>query len=223
MRRLLPLQPLNSLTLLGFRHKLTEIGTPRPRAASTAALQLRSENMLRVDTSFLVIIDVQGKLAQLMHEKEELFDGLQRIIKGVQVLGIPIIWVEQNPEGLGPTVPEVARLLSDIKPISKFTFSCCRDGQFTSALASSNRRQALLVGIETHVCVYQTAVDLLEQGYEVQIVTDAVSSRTKHNMKIGLERMREAGAGLTSTETVLFELLRTAKADKFREIAQIVK
>lgn len=179
--------------------------------------------MLKPEETVLVIIDVQGKLAQLMHKKEELFENLQKIIKGVRVLGIPIIWLEQNPEGLGPTIPEVTSLLSGIKPISKFSFSCCGDECFIGALSSLNRKQVLLAGIETHVCVYQTAVDLVGMGYEAHIVADAVSSRTKENKKIGLERMREIGASLTSTETALFELLRTARADKFKEIARIVK
>jgi nicotinamidase-related amidase len=179
--------------------------------------------MLKQEETVLVIIDVQGKLAQLMHKKEELFENLQKIIKGARVLGIPIIWLEQNPAGLGPTIPEVASLLSDIKPISKFSFSCCGDERFISALNSLNRKQVLLAGIETHICVYQTAADLVGLGYDVQIVADAVSSRAKENKKIGLERMREIGASLTSTETALFELLRTARADKFKEIARIVK
>jgi len=179
--------------------------------------------MLKLGETVLVIIDVQGKLAQLMHKKEELFENLQKIIKGARVLGIPIIWLEQNPEGLGTTVPEVSNLLGDIKPISKFSFSCCGDERFVSTLNSCNRKQVLLAGIETHICVYQTAMDLVASGYEVQIVADAISSRTKNNKKIGLERIKEVGASLTSTETALFELLRTAKAEKFKEVARIVK
>ncbi|MCX5800149.1 MAG: hydrolase [Candidatus Eisenbacteria bacterium] len=179
--------------------------------------------MLKTETTVLVIIDVQGKLAHLMHRKEELFENLQKIIKGARILGIPILWLEQNPEGLGPTIPELAALLDDVGPISKFSFSCCGDDRFVTALNSLNRKQVLLAGIETHICVYQTATDLVASGYEVQIVSDAVSSRTKENRKIGLERIKEIGAGLTGTETALFELLRTAKAEKFKEIAKIVK
>lgn len=170
-----------------------------------------------------MIIDVQGKLALLMYKKEELFQSLQKLIEGIRILGIPVIWLEQNPEGLGPTVPEVSSLLGDIKPMSKFSFSCCGDDGFMAALQSVNRRQVLLAGIEAHVCVYQTAADLVTLGYEVETITDAVSSRTKENKKIGLERMREAGAGLTGVETVLFELLRTSKDGHFKQIARILK
>jgi len=179
--------------------------------------------MLNLEETVLVIIDVQGKLARLMYEKDKLFENLQKAIRGARVLGIPIIWLEQNPKGLGSTVPEVASLLSDTKPISKFSFSCCGDEGFINVLNSMNRKQVLLAGIEAHVCVYQTAADLVALGYEVEILTDAVSSRTKENREIGLQKMHEVGASLTSTETALFELLKTAKAGQFKEIARIVK
>jgi len=179
--------------------------------------------MLTPENTVLIIVDVQGKLAQLMHKKEALFENLQRIIKGSQILGIPILWAEQNPEGLGPTIPEVARLLSNIQPISKFSFSCCGSERFMQELEALDRKQVLIAGIEAHVCVYQTTMDLLELGYEVQIVADAVSSRAAENREIGLARMKDAGASLTSTEAALFELLKVARGVKFKEILKIVK
>lgn len=179
--------------------------------------------MLELKNTVLIIVDVQGKLANLMHKKEVLFENLQKIIKGAKALGIPILWAEQNPKGLGPTVPEVANLLSNNQPISKMKFSCCGSDHFIKALRELNRKQILIVGIETHVCVYQTAIDLLDSGYEVQIVADAVSSRTEENKRIGLEKTRDAGAALTSIETALFELLRVAEGEKFKEILKIVK
>lgn len=180
--------------------------------------------MLTVDNTALLIIDVQGKLAQLMHQKEKLFANLEKIIKGAQVLELPLIWTEQVPEKLGPTSPELAELLiRSAQPISKASFSCCGVEPFVSALAQTKRRQVLVTGIETHICVYQTSVDLLAQGYEVQVVADAVSSRTTENRQLGLDRMHSAGAVLTSTEMALFELLRVAEGDKFRQISKIVK
>jgi len=180
--------------------------------------------MLTVDNTALLIIDVQGKLAQLMHQKEKLFANLEKIIKGAQVLELPLIWTEQVPEKLGPTSPELAELLiRSAQPISKASFSCCGVEPFVSALAQTKRRQVLVTGIETHICVYQTSVDLLAQGYEVQVVADAVSSRTAENRQLGLDRMHSAGAVLTSTEMALFELLRVAEGDKFRQISKIVK
>ena len=180
--------------------------------------------MLTIDNTLLVVIDVQGKLAEIMHDKENLFANLERIIKGVQVLNIPIIWTEQVPEKLGSTLPQFSKLLADsTKPIPKSSFSCCGVAPFTDALKSSGRQQILMAGIETHVCVYQTTLDLLAEGYEVQIVTDAVSSRTPENRHIGLTRMKDAGAILTSTEMALFELLRVAEGPQFKQIAKIVK
>ena len=180
--------------------------------------------MLTVDNTALVVIDVQGKLAEIMHDKENLFANLERIIKGVQVLDIPIIWTEQVPEKLGPTLPQFSELLTgSSNPISKSSFSCCGVSPFTDALKSLGRQQILISGIETHVCVYQTTLDLLADGYEVQIITDAVSSRTPENRHIALARLKDAGAILTSTEMALFELLRVAEGTEFRQIAKIVK
>ncbi len=180
--------------------------------------------MLNLSNTALVVIDVQGKLAQLMYQKETLFDNLQKIIKGAQVLELPIIWNEQLPEKLGPTTPEIAELLAHAtRPIAKASFSCCGNPPFMDALKAIQRKQVLVTGIESHVCVYQTCLDLLNLGYEVQVVADAVSSRTAENRQIGLERMKEAGATLTSAEMALFELLRVAEGPKFKEITKIVK
>jgi nicotinamidase-related amidase len=114
-------------------------------------------------------------------------------------------------------------LLPDIKPITKFSFSCCGEEAFPPQMKALGRKQVLLTGIETHVCVYQTAVDLASNGYEVQVVADCVSSRTTFNRDIGLDRMRACGAGITSVETALFELLKVARGDKFKEISRIIK
>jgi nicotinamidase-related amidase len=130
---------------------------------------------------------------------------------------------EQYPQGLGPTVSEITRLLPEVKPITKVSFSCCQEAAFPAAMEASKRKQVLLTGIEAHVCVYQTALDLLSGGYEVQVVADCVSSRAPFNRDIGLNRICAAGGSATSVETALFELLRVAKGDKFKEISKIVK
>jgi nicotinamidase-related amidase len=179
--------------------------------------------MLNIGNSLLLLIDIQGKLAGLMHDKALLFTNLQKLVKGVQVLGVPILWVEQNPAGLGPTIPEVAELLPDVEPISKMSFSSCRNDRFLQAFKALTCSQVLVAGIETHICVYQTTADLVGMGVEVQVVTDAVSSRTAENKAIGLRKMTDAGAVLTSVETVLFELLGVAEGDAFKKIIRIVK
>ena len=178
--------------------------------------------MLNPQDAVLVVIDIQGKLAGLMHEREALYDNAAKMIKGAQVLEIPVIWTEQNPDGLGPTILEIAKLMQT-EPIPKFAFSCCGEAKFMQALRDINRRQVLLTGIETHVCVYQTAVELLADGYEVHVVADAVSSRTFANKRLGLARMKDAGAKITGTEMALFEMLKVAQGDKFKQIIKIVK
>ena len=179
--------------------------------------------MLKTEDAILLLVDIQGKLAHLMHDKQRLFENLQKLVKGIQVLGVPILWVEQNPIGLGPTIPEVADLLPTVKPIGKMSFSSCRNDRFLQALRNLNRQQVLIAGIETHICVYQTTADLVDLGVEVHVVTDAVSSRSAENKAIGLQKMRDAGARWTSVETALFELLKVAGGEPFKEILRIVK
>jgi len=179
--------------------------------------------MITCADTALVLVDVQAKLAPAMHDKEVLLDNLERLVRGVRILGVPILWTEQNPAGLGSTLPEFADLLPDQKPVSKFSFSCCGSEQFRNELNALKRKNLLIAGIEAHVCVYQTAADLIHLQYEVQIVADAVASRTPENKRIGLEKSKSVGASLTSTETVLFELLKDAKNEKFKEIVKIVK
>ena len=179
--------------------------------------------MLKPETSILVIVDVQGRLATLMHNKDAFFENVVRMVKGAKVLGIPILWNEQLPDKLGSTIPQVREALSGMQPLAKNTFSCCGNPQFMAALRAAKRTQVLLVGMESHVCVYQTAVDLLQFGYEVYVVADTVSSRTAENCQIGIDKIRDAGGQVTSVETALFEMLHVAEGDEFKQIIQIVK
>ena len=179
--------------------------------------------MITTEDTALVLIDVQKKLVPAMYNKEALLDNLKKMVKGARLLGLPILPTEQNPAGLGPTVAEIAELLPDEKPVSKFSFSSCGTEQFIKKLEAVNRQNILIVGMEAHVCVYQTAADLVHLKYDVQVVADAVASRTLENKRIGLEKSKAAGASITSTETVLFELIKVAQGDKFKEIIKIVK
>ena len=181
--------------------------------------------MLKAEDTVLIVIDVQGRLAHLMHQKEILFENIQKMITGAKVLDIPIIWAEQIPEKLGDTIPDIKELLHNfrLEPFPKNCFSCIADESILKKLQSLKRKQVLLVGIETHVCIYQTAMDLLELNYEVQVVADAVSSRTLDNKVIGLERMKSMGVAVSSVEMILFELLKVAEGAKFKDIMKIVK
>jgi nicotinamidase-related amidase len=179
--------------------------------------------MLKQKDCCLVIVDVQGKLAQLMHDKDNLFKNIRILIQSAKILDIPILWCQQVPAALGPTVPEIAELLTGNKPIDKSSFSCCGCDEFNGEMGKVGRKQVLLCGIETHVCVYQTAIDLLAKDYEVEVIADAVSSRTAENKQIGLNKMAAEGAKISCVETALFELLRTAEHPQFRQIAKLVK
>lgn len=179
--------------------------------------------MLTADSTVLIVTDVQGKLAQLMHEKDSFFDSLTMMIRAARVLGIPIVWLEQVPDKMGATTPEVARLLEGLAPIAKRSFSAWGEPKFRDALTDLNRRQVLMTGIETHICVLQTSADLLTEGFEVQVVADAVASRHPINKAVGLERIRIAGGLPTTVETAVFEIMREAGGPAFREIIGIVK
>lgn len=179
--------------------------------------------MLRTEDAVLVVVDVQGKLAQLMSDKETVFANIQRMIRGAQVLAVPILWAEQLPDKLGPTIPEISCLMLDLQPIPKTSFSCAGNPRFVTALEELNRKQVLIVGIEAHVCVYQTAVDLAEAGYSVEVVEDAIASRIATNRSVGVRKMAASGVGLTSTEMALFELMGDADHPAFREVQAVIK
>lgn len=179
--------------------------------------------MFSIKDTVLIVIDVQGRLAGLMYEKEPLFKNIRHIIRGCRILGIPVICTEQVPEKIGKTIFEVSEFLQDNDPVKKISFSCCGNEEFNRRLKTSNRRQILIAGIEAHVCVYQTVMDLCKSGYEVQVISDCISARSKKSLDIGIERMKNAGASLTSVEMILCELLRTAEHKNFKEILDILK
>ncbi|MGD0021828.1 MAG: hydrolase [Smithellaceae bacterium] len=179
--------------------------------------------MLSRNAAVLVIVDIQGNLAQSVFDKENLFANAIKLIKGFKVFNLPIIVTEQTPQKLGQTIPQISAELEGIKPIAKETFSCWADVHFREKLEALSRRYIVLLGIESHVCVYQTALDLISKGYNVHLVADAVSSRTKDSRDIGLHAMKSAGAQLASTEMVLFELLYTAADPQAKDIFKIVK
>jgi nicotinamidase-related amidase len=178
---------------------------------------------LNTANTVLILIDFQERLFPVMNAKEKLLQNVVKLVKGAKALEIPVIITEQYPKGLGPTIPEIKELLPDMKPIEKVCFSCCDNEAFNKSLESLKRKQVLITGIEAHICVYQTAMALARQGYEVQVVTDCVSSREPDNKAVALARMGAAGINPTTTEMALFELLKVAQGDKFKQISSIVK
>lgn len=171
----------------------------------------------------LVVVDVQERLLPAIFEKERVVQNAVRLVKGAAILGVPVLATEQYRKGLGPTVAEVAAAIPGFAPIEKLAFSARGAAGFTSALRATNASDAILCGIEAHVCVCQTCLDLLADGFRVVVVADAVSSRTPENYRFGLDRMRAAGAVIVSTEMLLFELLEQAGTDEFKQILALVK
>ena len=179
--------------------------------------------MLSKQHSLLHIIDVQERLFNVMHNKEYLRDNMVRLLKGVKVMDLPVVWMEQYPQGIGPTITELSDLMESKKPLEKMCFSSCRKPNFIEELQEWGRNQILVMGIEAHVCVYQTVAGLLSRGFEVSVVADAVSSRTKNNYEFALRAMEAKGAKITTVEMALFELLEEAGTDEFRRISRIIK
>ena len=184
---------------------------------------MKAPELLTTDNAALLVIDIQERLFPVMHDKEKLLRNVVKLIQGIKVLEVPVILTEQYPKGLGPTIPEIKGLIPDVKPVEKVCFSCCDEPSFGEALGALKRKQVLIAGIEAHICVYQTARALARAGYEVQVVGDGVASRDPENKLVALFKMGAAGISPTTTEMALFELLKIAKGDKFKQISSIVK
>jgi nicotinamidase-related amidase len=180
---------------------------------------------LEPDQCALIVVDIQEKLLPPIWEKERLVRNTQLLIRLAGILKIPALVTTQYTKGLGSTVPEISALLPDTPAIDKLMFSCFGSDAFCSLLKSlpGQRTTVLLCGMETHICVMQTALGALREGYLVHVAADAVSSRTELNWRIGLERMRAAGAILSSTEMMMYELLRSSGAPAFKELLPYLK
>ena len=170
----------------------------------------------------LAVIDVQEAFRPAVLDFDRVAANIGVLVQGARILGLPVLVTEQYPSGLGETVPEIAQHLEGVRRIEKVCFSALDAEGFPAALAD-DRDQVVLCGIEAHVCVNQTAEDLLATGREVHVVQDAVSSRTEENRQLGLHKMERSGAGVTSVETALFELLRRAGTPEFKEVQALVK
>lgn len=178
--------------------------------------------MFTVEKACLVVVDVQGKLATIVDDSETVIENVAKLVQAMKALEVPILWLEQNPSRLGGTALDIAQHLQG-QPIAKMVFSACQEEAFVEAMKENGRSQFIVTGIETHICVYQTARQLKEQGFEVEVVVDAVSSRTKANKEIGLTKMNALGIYPTSTEMILYELLQRADHEHFKTILKLVK
>ena len=175
---------------------------------------------LEAESCALVVVDIQQKLLPPIFQKEQLVRNTQLLIRAAGILKIPAIVSTQYEKGLGGTVPEVAFLLPEVEPVDKNLFSCFGSDVFCTLLKRlpGHRNTLLLCGMESHICVMQTALAALRDGYLVHVASDAVGSRTEWNWKIGLDRMRAAGAVISSTEMMIYELMRSSASPAFKEL-----
>ena len=171
----------------------------------------------------LLIIDIQERLAVVMDKKDQVVRNTLHLVELAKMLNIPVVVTEQYPKGLGRTLPEIASALPSYLPIEKISFNCCGEASFNDQIARLGRKKIIVTGMETHICVLQTGLGLLQEGFHVHLVADAVCSRTKANWRSGLELIRDAGAVITNTETVLFQLLGVAGTPEFKAISNRIK
>ena len=187
-------------------------------------------NLLERDNTVLVVVDVQEPFRKSVFERDRVITNVIKLVEAAKVLGLPVIATLQNRARMGDLIPEVASVLPGSTgegvlhpPIDKMTFSCCGVEAFRAAVERIERNTVLLCGVETHICVNQTAHDLAALGYRVHVAADAVSSRRESDWQIGLEKMRQSGVIVTSTEAAIFELLKDAAAPEFKAILELVK
>jgi len=179
--------------------------------------------MLTKEKSGLIVVDVQGKLATIVDDSERYITNLVKLVKAAKLLELPILWLEQNPEKLRKTVPDSTDALASISPITKYTFSGCGEPAFVEAVKKAKVNTWLVSGIETHICVYQTSLELLNMGYMVELVSDCVSSRAVSNKELALAKLARKGAEVTSLEMCLFELIKDCRSDQFKEALNLIK
>ena len=187
-------------------------------------MEIKNKFFLNAKDSVLVVIDVQEKLCRAMDDKvlRHLVANAGILLEAAAELQIPVVGTEQYVKGLGELLPELKNRLGE-PTHEKMTFSCCGDPTFTEKLKVLGKKQVIIVGMECHVCVLQTVIELLDADFNVHLVRDAVMSRRKDNWLVGLETARDAGAVITSTETALFQLLKVAGTDEFRKLSKLVR
>ena len=171
----------------------------------------------------VVLIDLQERLLVTMPDRERLVANIRVLLEAAKLLDVPILWTEQYPKGLGPTEPSMARLLPPREGAEKIVFSAWRSPEFSAKLRATDRRSVIMAGIETHVCVMQTALDLVYAGYQVFVPQDCVSSRTEANKQVGLSIMDKAGAAVTSVETAVFQMFERAGGEAFKAFQKMIR
>ena len=176
-----------------------------------------------LENTIAVCVDIQEKFTDIIYKFDKVLYNSQILIDGLNILQVPIIVTEQYPRGLGCTISEIKKHLNEYHPIEKLAFSCCGSDEFCDALKKCGKKNVIVFGIETHVCVLQTVLDLIEMEYQPVLIEDCVSSRKESDRNTAINRMRQEGAIITSYESILFELSRVAGTEKFKQISKLVK
>ncbi|MEH0372915.1 isochorismatase family protein [Vibrio mimicus] len=179
--------------------------------------------MLNKQDTGLILVDIQGKLARLVSNSDEVISNCKKLIQGAQALGLPIVWLEQNPDKLGATCEELKVLLSDQQPIAKFTFDACGEPNFHHAIQASGKKSWLICGIEAHICVYQTTSHLKHMGYDPHLVIDCIASRIEANKTLAVEKLVQQGVSITGLEMCLYEMVQDCRATEFKTILNLIK
>jgi len=179
--------------------------------------------IIEKDNSILLIIDVQENFKPVISNWKILIENINKLIKSFQILKVPILVTEQYPKGLGKTIPEIQRNLAIYKPIAKREFSCFSNKSFLNKLKKLKKKNIIICGIEAHVCIINTLLDAISKGFNVHLVVDAISSRKEIDIKTAIQRAKQAGAFLATTEMIIFQLTKTSTFKRFKDIIKIVK
>lgn len=179
--------------------------------------------LLDKEATGIVVVDIQEKLMPVINHKEKVTGNIIKLLHLSKVYDLPVILTEQYPKWLGPTLQEITKSLPVYEPIKKMDFNCCAVAEFKSKLDSARLKNLILTGVESHICIYQTCTALLKIGYNVYVPGDAVGSRTDENHLAGIELMSKADAVITSTETVIFQILKKAGTKEFKEMMKVIK
>ena len=179
--------------------------------------------MISAQKTALLVVDIQGKLANIVADSEGLISNTSKLIRCCQVLSVPILVLEQNPKGLGPTTAELRRLLVDSDRLEKLTFNALGEPEIKSHILNMNKPTWLVAGIEAHICVYQTVRGMINAGLQVDVIADCISARTRSNLDLAIDNMRHLGANISSVEMCTYDMLQSSQHSEFKDVLNIIK
>lgn len=178
---------------------------------------------IKLEESIALLVDYQERLMPAIYKQDEIITKTVQLLNGLKTIGCPVIFTQQYTKGLGMTIPELMETQEEFHYFEKLTYSCLDCGEIKAELKKHNKKTVILAGVESHICVMQTARDLIAEGYQVCVITDCTGSRTESNYQVGIERMKQEGVYISSVESVLFELLEKAGTPEFKVVSKLIK